>query len=668
MARSLNIVIGADIDKLRTGLKDAVTAMQKGGTQITEETQKSVNKIEAKLASLATKNPTAGTVRQLTNLAMETRALGPEFQEMASQIIREAGKIKDSIGDARAEVGYFASDTRRLDAVIGGVQALAGAYAVVEGATALMGVENENLQKSLVKLQAVMAVVTGLQEVTNLLQTESAAIQGVLALRSSVATAAQTAYNSAVAGAVGVQRVFNLVMAAAPWALAITAIGAVVVAINNYAQKTRKAAEEQRLFNELNEATQKNFKDEVESVSGLLAIVNSHSASMRERKAALEEIQKIYPDFLNNQSLDKVNSEQLKTATNQLTNEIFKQAKAKAAFAKLQELSTKLLDLEIGKQQAQISQQTKLNELYASGATASQIQGFIESQKGLADISEKQRQQIQGQIDAIIKLGTAQNLNLTPTTQTTEAVEKQTIAVKELVKAQKQLDVSGIKPSELFATPKAPTLTGFKGYNASDGSAVKKNLEEQITVMSDYEQRMTASMQQVNDAFNSLAADGVTALGEAIGDILSGGANSFQEFGKKLLQAVAQFMRAFGSALITTAIASDVFKKFILKKPEVAIAAGVALVAGSAAIVGMLNKGPKATAFADGGIVSGPTLGLVGEYPNARNNPEVIAPLDKLKGMLKTGDNTSGFVASTTIQGRDLALIIERYNKDSKRG
>ncbi len=58
-------------------------------------------------------NPTAGTVRQLTNLAMEARALGPEFAGVANQIIQQAGRIKDSIGDARAEVGYFASVSKR---------------------------------------------------------------------------------------------------------------------------------------------------------------------------------------------------------------------------------------------------------------------------------------------------------------------------------------------------------------------------------------------------------------------------------------------------------------------------------------------------------------------------------------------------------------------------
>jgi len=57
----------------------------------------------------------------------------------------------------------------------------------------------------------------------------------------------------------------------------------------------------------------------------------------------------------------------------------------------------------------------------------------------------------------------------------------------------------------------------------------------------------------------------------------------------------------------------------------------------------------------------------MGEYPGASTNPEIIAPLDKLKGMLNSGDNT-GYIASTQIQGRDLAIVLERYNKDSRRG
>jgi hypothetical protein len=123
-----------------------------------------------------------------------------------------------------------------------------------------------------------------------------------------------------------------------------------------------------------------------------------------------------------------------------------------------------------------------------------------------------------------------------------------------------------------------------------------------------------------------------------------------------------------GKALIATAIASEAFQKLVIANPPAAAAAGIALIAGATMVRNSLREGPKVTAFAEGGIVSGPTLGLMGEYPGASSNPEVIAPLDKLKGMLNMNDKNSGFIASTTIQGRDLAIVLERYNKDSRRG
>lgn len=43
---------------------------------------------------------------------------------------------------------------------------------------------------------------------------------------------------------------------------------------------------------------------------------------------------------------------------------------------------------------------------------------------------------------------------------------------------------------------------------------------------------------------------------------------------------------------------------------------------------------PLIPKFADGGIAFGPTLGLFAEYSNARANPEVVAPLDRLKSII----------------------------------
>lgn len=70
------------------------------------------------------------------------------------------------------------------------------------------------------------------------------------------------------------------------------------------------------------------------------------------------------------------------------------------------------------------------------------------------------------------------------------------------------------------------------------------------------------------------------------------------------------------------------------------------------------------TGFADGGIVSGPVMGLVGEYAGARTNPEVIAPLNKLKSMIGGGQNV---VVHGRISGNDILISNERSRNDRTR-
>ena len=90
-----------------------------------------------------------------------------------------------------------------------------------------------------------------------------------------------------------------------------------------------------------------------------------------------------------------------------------------------------------------------------------------------------------------------------------------------------------------------------------------------------------------------------------------------------------------------------------------------ALLAGATALIsGQFAK------FADGGIVSGPTMGLVGEYPGARSNPEVIAPLNKLQGMIGSSGGGGGnlnVTGTVRVDGQDLLIAIERANETSDR-
>ena len=71
--------------------------------------------------------------------------------------------------------------------------------------------------------------------------------------------------------------------------------------------------------------------------------------------------------------------------------------------------------------------------------------------------------------------------------------------------------------------------------------------------------------------------------------------------------------------------------------------------------------------LAEGGIASGPTLAMVGEYAGASGNPEVIAPLDKLRGMLKEPAGVDFGKVEFEIKGRTLVGILNKENNITKR-
>lgn len=124
----------------------------------------------------------------------------------------------------------------------------------------------------------------------------------------------------------------------------------------------------------------------------------------------------------------------------------------------------------------------------------------------------------------------------------------------------------------------------------------------------------------------------------------------FQAIGQSILQLITQ--------LIAATIRAAIFRAIL----------GAAT--GGTAAVGH-SFGGGLTGFAAGGIVSGPTLALVGEgVGTSRSNPEVIAPLDQLKGMLSdlVGGNNSGPQTLTTrVRGNDLILIGARTGRSQRR-
>ena len=190
---------------------------------------------------------------QLKKLMSEMEFSGMAGTEEFQHIAQYAGQMADAIGDANAQVQYFANDTKVLSSVVSGFQAVASSIQLVQGAMALFGAENKEAAEVLKKVQGAMALANGVQQVANLLNKDSALIQGVvnlqrklsatLARKNAAAIAAET---TATKGATVATKALNAVMKANPIGLVITAITTLIGLFAIFSGKAEEASDEMK--------------------------------------------------------------------------------------------------------------------------------------------------------------------------------------------------------------------------------------------------------------------------------------------------------------------------------------------------------------------------------------------------------------------------------------
>lgn len=204
---------------------------------------------------------------EITKSANKTQSLKSQLKELKAELAKddlsaekfrelsiEAAKIEDKLGDVNEEVRRLASDTRGIDLVVEGARGIAAGFAVAQAATALFGKENEDVQKALLKVQAAMTLLNGVQEISTILTTKG----GI----------AQTIYAAAVGTATGAMKAFRI-------ALLGTGIGALVFVLY-------EAAKAFGVFNdavdENSDATKTNTKD-----------IQDNTDAINERQRSIDE-------------------------------------------------------------------------------------------------------------------------------------------------------------------------------------------------------------------------------------------------------------------------------------------------------------------------------------------------------------------------------------------
>ena len=224
----------------------------------------------------------------------------------------------------------------------------------------------------------------------------------------------------------------------------------------------------------------------------------------------------------------------------------------------------------------------------------------------------------------------------------------------------KQIKLAGaLEMQGIDQTDKEAQISSNADFNALQAETETANYEqkkvrfmdfmmsqqEALILMQGIGQQIDQSFMTIGNSITKMFGGAESATGAFVGTLAK---DALQILGHNLKIALAG----------GTAAATETSKSF---GPAAAFVLP-ALIAGATALVsGTFAK------FANGGIVSGPTMGLVGEYPGARQNPEVIAPLNKLQGMIGGGGQNVNVTGNVSVSGQDLLIAIERANETADR-
>lgn len=159
-----NIAIRKKVNDEAAKTADALAATERQLKKEAEESAKNASKHE----NLRTK------IRELKLELVEMEAAGQRNTDKYKEIQEEVGRLTDAWSDATAQATILAHDQRGMQGIIVGLSGVSGAMSAAQGAVGLFAGENENLQKIMLKVQSLMAITMGLQQLQAALDKDSA--------------------------------------------------------------------------------------------------------------------------------------------------------------------------------------------------------------------------------------------------------------------------------------------------------------------------------------------------------------------------------------------------------------------------------------------------------------------------------------------------------------
>jgi hypothetical protein len=603
----INIGIAVDTDPLKKGMQDAATIAKTESEKIAKAATSGGDAITKSHQAAAT--ATKSLQSQFREAQKEALTLAGKYGLTSAATIeaaKRAGELKDEVADTKAVINAFSADSK-FTVLANAMQQAAGVASVVTGTMGLMGAESEKTQQMLLKVQSALAVTTGLAQIKEM-------------------GASFTALGAVVKTSVIPSLVtMNATLLANPIVAAVAILAAATIAFYAYSESIDRSVQSTvQIINFSNQATQAITAQTEEirkrnaelglTLSAIQQGVTTEQASLNIERDKLTAYQRTY------EQLKAQNAEREKTipylSTEWLANRnnlaIYKD-KVEAQKALVTEMQRAIdVQNQINASSVKTNKISNIVEIDTAGTGSATTQVALNIQKSIMDRWNK----IQPQKVSVAKIV---NPDLTET--------------EDKLKAQ----MKGLEATLVNSA----TQIGVGFFNNLGQSLASGELD------------MSTLTDMIAQLANTMAAAFV-AIGTAAS--LAPGA-----------QGIAWGYFAAAAGLAT---AAGVIKGMgAASSPSGGGGGGSSSGGGGGMQVqyaGGNLGGASVRAFASGGIVSGPTFAMVGEYAGAGNNPEVVAPLDRLKSIL--GGGVGGpMELSTRMYNRDFLLVLKRAQNNSRR-
>lgn len=277
-------------------------------------------------------------LRQLQNDMARMRLNGEQNTEEYRQMAEKAAQLSDTLGDLRAQTSILANDDANLQGFISGVNGLSGAFTTATGVMSLFASENENLMKVQARVQSVMAITMGLQQLFNALNKDSAFRLVTVTKVKNLLTAA----NYRLATSLGISNAAaTALMATLTLGLSVVITG-LIVAWNKYSDAQEEAARKAQERVEIESQGRAEMIKTRFEIDTTRESLKNFSGSKEEEKKKCEEMNRKYGEAFGYYDTVAQWYDVLTQKAEQYIQMLFLQAKAQALVNKAVEADEKV--------------------------------------------------------------------------------------------------------------------------------------------------------------------------------------------------------------------------------------------------------------------------------------------------------------------------------------